>query len=204
MNAIEKLTEMFRKFPGIGPRQAKRFVYFLLSSNPEYLEELSGSISKVKSIVNECENCSRFFVIKNNITKKRCEVCEDLDRDKTLLMVVTRDTDFDAIEKSNTYNGLYFILGGNVPILDKEGDKKIRSQKLLEKIKKEKDIKEIILALSATPEGNHTSEFIISLISEICKNKNIKISFLGRGISTGAEIEYIDEDTIKNALRNRY
>lgn len=198
------MTEMFRKFPGIGPRQAKRFVYFLLSSNIDYLKELSATISQIKNTVHECESCGRFFVVKNKDgIKNKCGVCQNENRDKSLLMVVTKDTDFDAVEKSGTYNGLYLILGGNIPILDKEGDKKIRSQKLLEKINKEKDLKEIILALNATPEGNHTSEFIISLIGGVAKNKNVKISFLGKGISTGAELEYIDEDTIKNALKNR-
>ena len=116
-------------------------------------------------------------------------------------MIVSRDVDFEVIEKSKVYNGYYFILGGVIPILDKEPEKRVRLQELTERIKKG-DLKEIILSLNATADGEHTADFIKNYIKEKVFG-DITVSILGRGLSTGAELEYSDADTIKNALKNR-
>jgi recombination protein RecR len=122
-------------------------------------------------------------------------------------MVVARDSDFESIEKSSAYKGLYFILGGTVPILDKEPDKRIRLKQLLERVQKSSP-KEIILSLNTTPDGEHTADIVKDAISKVSKNLTLssdtKITILGRGLSTGAELEYADSDTIKNALQNRH
>ncbi len=117
-------------------------------------------------------------------------------------MIVSRDVDFESIEKSHVYNGLYFILGGTIPILEKEPEKKVRLKELKDKIKSNTP-KEIILSLNITAEGENTAEFIRQFITSNFPDSNIKISILGRGLSTGSELEYVDAETIKSALENR-
>jgi recombination protein RecR len=199
MNDIDKLTEYFREFPGIGPRQAKRFVYFLLRKNEQYARDLANLIPKVRRNISICKDCFRYFT-KNNNENILCDICLQ-NRDQSQLMIVARDTDLEAIEKSDGFNGYYFVLGGQLPILETEPQKFIRFKELISLIerKKEKGLSEIILALSANPDGDNTVTFLKNNLL----NFEIKISTLGRGLSTGSELEYADKDTIKNALENR-
>jgi recombination protein RecR len=199
MDPLSKLTEYFREFPGIGPRQAKRFVYFLLTKNPIYLEEISKLITEIKKNIKICSSCFRFYQDGNSTV---CNICNNKNRDTSQLMVVSRDVDYEAIEKSSVYNGLYLILGGNVPILDKEPEKKVRLAELIKRLSVG-NIKEIILSLNANAEGEHTTDFIRNYIKEKIPNNNFNITILGRGLSTGTELEYSDTDTIRNALKNR-
>jgi recombination protein RecR len=116
-------------------------------------------------------------------------------------MVVARDVDFQSMERSNFYKGTYFILGGSVPILEKSPESFIRLNEFKIKIQKEPHLQEIILAYNQIPEGEHTARIIEGVIKDI--KTNIKISHLGRGLSTGTELEYSDNETLRNALRNR-
>jgi recombination protein RecR len=197
MDPLSKLTEYFKEFPGIGPRQAKRFVYFLLTRNAAYLEDMSKLITEIKKNVKMCSSCFRFFQSTNGAV---CPVCSDADRNAEQLMIVSRDVDFEAIEKSKVYSGYYFILGGTIPILDKEPERRVRLRELSEKIKKNQ-FKEIIISMSITADGENTTLYLKDFITEI--NKDIKISIPGRGFSTGSELEYSDKETIKSALENR-
>ena len=199
MDPISRLTEYFREFPGIGPRQAKRFVYFLLTKNPSYLDEISKLITEIKRNIKVCSSCFRFY---QNGSSTVCNVCSNVNRDSSQLMIVSRDVDFEAIEKSKVYNGLYLILGGTIPILDKEPEKKVRLNELAKRLS-QGNIKEIILSLNANAEGEHTTEFIRNYVKNKFPDSNLNITVLGRGLSTGTELEYSDTDTIKNALKNR-
>ena len=114
-------------------------------------------------------------------------------------MIVPRDIDFEAVEKSGSYKGFYFILGGVVPILEKEPEKRIRIKELDTRIKNAKDIKEIILAMNANIDGENTTEFI----KQKYQGLPLIFSTLGRGLSTGAELEYADPETLKNAFLHR-
>ena len=197
----QKLIEIFSKFPGIGPRQAKRFVYYLLKQTESHNKNLSFLISMLKKETGSCTECFRFFnTARENAT---CSLCGDENRDNSMLMVVAKDVDLDNIEKTKSYNGFYFILGGLVPILEKNPEQKVRINELLKAIEKRNDLKEIILALSASPNGDNTAEYLKRILSPIAEKKGIKISLLGRGISTGLELEYSDSDTLKHALTNR-
>ena len=223
MDSIHRLEEIFAHFPGIGPRQAKRFVYYLLNKSPASIKELVQLIEEVKKSTAECELCHRFFTrAKNGDSKKpsasQCSICSDVNRDRSTLMIVARDSDFESIEKSGAYKGLYFILGGTVPILDKEPEKRIRLKSLLERISAEASpFKEIILSLNTTSDGEHTADIVRQAIASITASAanttdtsqkpplySTKVSILGRGLSTGAELEYVDADTIKSALQNRH
>jgi len=211
MDTIEKLTEIFKEFPGIGERQAKRFVYFLMSRNPSYAQNLSELVLELKKEISQCKECFRFFITKDG-KNKLCNICSDPNMDSSLLMVIEKDSDLESVKKSGVYHGKYFILGGLVPIVEKNTNSRIRINELTEKIKREaknatpKDgqgLKEIILAFSLSPQGDHTDFYIRSQMKDITDSLNIKISSLGRGLSTGTELEYSDNDTLKNALKNR-
>jgi recombination protein RecR len=213
MDALNKLMEYFGEFPGIGPRQARRFAYFLLTKNPTYTAELSRLIVEIKKNVHTCGSCFRFYTSNKNgpaptaSSANLCSICADTSRDHAELMIVARDVDLEAIEKSKTYRGLYFVLGGTVPILEKNPETRIRSRELMKRIEKNVGaLNEIILSLNANPEGEHTVDVLRGLLKSFTEKNgqhNIKISILGRGLSTGSELEYSDSDTIKNALKNR-
>lgn len=201
MDNTQKLIELFKEFPGIGPRQAKRFVYFLLNKNPSYANDIASLIKEVRSTVHSCESCFRFFPNSNT----KCPVCRDTSRDGSQLMIVSNDVDFENIEKTKFYNGFYFILGGSIPILEKNPDKRIRQKELLDNIesKAKEGLKEIIIALNYNPEGENTLSYLSEILKPLTDKYSLKISTLGRGLSTGTELEYSDGETIKNALKNR-
>lgn len=205
MNNIQKLTEYFSEFPGIGPRQARRFVYYLLTRNESTIRELTRLINELRHQVRICESCFRFFQSDNPKTTL-CDICRNPSRDSSLLTIVSRDVDLENIEKAHIFTGKYFVLGGSVPILEKNPDEKIRSRELLKIVEdraKNNGLKEIIVAMNATPEGENTGDYVEQILRPLTTRYTIKISHLGRGISTGTELEYSDADTIKNALQNR-
>ncbi len=199
MDSLHKLAEYFAEFPGIGPRQARRFVYFLLTRNLSYLEDMARLILDIKKNVRICASCFRFYPDGKSTL---CPICANVNRNKEELMIVARDVDFESIEKSHVYHGLYFILGGTIPILEKEPEKKVRLKELKERLRIQTP-KEIILSLNITADGENTAEYIRQFITTHFDDKNMKVSVLGRGLSTGSELEYVDTETIKSALENR-
>ncbi len=204
MDHLNRLHELFRQFPGIGPRQAKRFVYFLLGTTDGFRNTLVKEIGELASRVTVCSYCFRFFDSKNS-SAKLCSVCSDDSRDSLSLMLVAKDVDLDAVEKSKVYDGYYFILGNQLSLIEPEPESKIRTRELKQTIERrvKSGLKEIILALSLNSEGEHTREFVEGIISPLVKKHSLKVSILGRGLSTGTELEYSDTETIKNALAGR-
>ena len=203
MDTFNKLTELFSRFPGIGPRQAKRFVYFLLSTQPGYREELVRLLLDLKNVIAICDDCRRFFTA--NGKRNLCPICVDSNRDHNALMVVEKDVDLENIERAKVWQGTYFVLGGSVPILEKKPEERIRLhefQKLID-ARSKKGLEEIVLALSLTTEGENTTHYLLELLSPLVKKNGFKVSTLGRGLSTGLELEYSDSETIRNALKNR-
>lgn len=202
MDIIDKLSEIFKEFPGIGERQAKRFVYFLMSRNPSYAENLSKLVLELKKDVAQCKECFRFFIL-NSKGDKTCEICANVNIDSSTLMIIEKDSDLESIKKSGIYHGKYFILGGLVPIVEKTTKSRVRIEELKKKISGSGNLEEVILAFSVSPQGNHTDQYVREQIKETADKLNIKISSLGKGLSTGTELEYSDNDTLKNALKNR-
>jgi recombination protein RecR len=208
MDTIEKLAEIFRSFPGIGPRQAKRFVYFLLTRNKSYIKEFTNLVEELQKEIIICPECFQYFT-KGKRTTPLCDICLSKNRDEDVLMIVARDIDLENIEKSHSFNGKYFVLGGTIPILDKNPENRIHLKELLALVEKKANknssekLKEIILGFSINPESEYTADFVIQAINPLITKYNLKISHLGRGLSTGTELEYSDADTIKNALKNR-
>ncbi len=205
MNEFNKLKELFTEFPGIGPRQAERFVYFMLRKNGTYSRMLTDAILNLKKHMRQCEESYQFFYSEDP-TEKLAPLARNTHRDNSLLMIVEKDTDLENIERSGEYSGKYFVLGGTVPLLEKEPEKRVRVEelkKLIEKKSKE-GLQEIIFALSANPDGEYTTTVTKEAIAPLAEKYNIKISELGRGLSTGTELEYSDKETIRNALRYRH
>jgi len=196
---ISKLTELFQRFPGIGPRQARRFVYALADENPKYLKDLASSILKISEEISRCGRCYR----KQAGKAKYCVVCENPSRDDSKLLIVEKDADIENLEKNNIYDGGYFVLGGLLSPLKPEKKGKLNLRELKLRIGESNSIKEIVLAFSATTEGDMTRHFIEEMLSETIKNRELKITNLGRGLSTGTELEYSDRDTLRHAFENR-
>src|SRR3989338_10671227 len=141
MDIIDKLSQIFKEFPGIGERQAERFVYFLMSRNSAYAENLSNLISELKKEVAQCKECFRFFILPastnqggNSKKEKLCDVCINPNVDSSTLMVIEKDSDLESVKKSRIYNGKYFILGGLVPIVEKNTKSRVRIEELKHKI----------------------------------------------------------------------
>ncbi|MBI2120237.1 MAG: recombination protein RecR [Parcubacteria group bacterium] len=205
MNTLHTLTESFSKFPGIGPRQAKRFVYFLLAQNPEFTAGLSRSLADLRENILQCTSCFRFFQ-KSVSGENLCPTCKDSERDASLVLVVEKDADLENIQKMHAWNGLYFVLGGSLPILEKDPTKKIRSKELFYSIQERAKtgfLREVVLAMSANVEGENTLAYLSKILAPLAEKYAFEISTLGRGLSTGTELEYSDADTFTYALKNR-
>jgi recombination protein RecR len=203
MDPIHKLSELFSRFPGIGTRQSRRFVYFLLKQNRAYVKELVGLIESLENNISECNRCHRYFMKKHE-KGSRCNICTSQNRDGAELLVVERDADLEAVEKSGTYNGLYFVLGGTLPMLEKKPETTIRAHELLRLVSDESgNIREIILACAMTPEGEHTAEYVRDALMPLAEQFGFRLTTLGRGLSTGTELEYSDSETLRYALEGR-
>ncbi|HYD93587.1 MAG TPA: toprim domain-containing protein [Candidatus Paceibacterota bacterium] len=193
---VEDLARAFERFPGIGPRQARRFVYHLLSASPSDRSRLSDLIAHLASDVRQCSECLRFANGGNSV----CSICSDTSRDAQILMVVEKDQDLLAVERAGAYKGYYFVLGG---VLTLSGKGKIREKELLRAVDKRlsKGLSEVVLALSATSEGENTMDHLRQIL--LTYRDRVKLTELGRGLSTGAELEYSDAETLAGALQNR-
>ncbi len=189
MDTLHELTELFRTFPGIGPRQARRFTHFLLE-RPEAARALADLVRALPDTAVRCALCRRFFVREGAHTA--CRMCRSETRDNRTLIVVAHDVDIDALEKSGSYRGRYFVLGKETKALC------VRAAAAAKE-----GLREIILALSASPEGEEMAEAAADALALLAQKHSIKITRLGRGLSTGTELEYADAETLKNALKNR-
>jgi recombination protein RecR len=196
MDRVEDLSRAFERFPGIGPRQAKRFVYHLLASSGYDRKVLSDLILRIGEDVQQCQECMRFWTGKGSL----CNYCSDTSRNNAQLMLVEKDQDLMAIERANTYRGRYFVLGG---VLTLSGKGTIRERELVERVERKSNegLEEIIMALGATSEGEHTSDHIRELLGPL--RGHIKLFTLGRGLATGSELEYADTETLSAAFANR-
>ncbi len=205
MDSIDRLTSLFEKFPGIGPRQARRFVQYLLSTSPAVRSELADYIKRLGAESQQCHNCYRWFT-KNGSVGTLCPICGNEQREAAIIFVVEKDADIENVERSG-FRGLYFVLGGTIALATEEPEKFVRLRELLKRVEQdasELKLNELILGLSATTEGDHTREILMEKLRPLSEGLNFRISSLGRGLSTGSELEYADPDTIAQALGNRH
>jgi recombination protein RecR len=208
-DTIEKLIEYFAKLPSIGPRQARRIVYYLAEQNSSTVSEFGRTLEKLPKAVAKCTSCFRNFpkdVAHENSKDITCRICADTSRTRDTLLIVEKDVDFENIEKSKIHSGLYFILGGTVSLTGRtKSGARLRFPELKKTIEARAgdSLSEIILAFATHPEGEETASLTKKEIAPLLEKYNIKLSTLGRGLSTGAELEYADPETIKNAWESR-
>lgn len=201
-DVAQKLAELFTNLPGVGPRQARRFVSYILSRDEVYANELIKRITEIKKEVSQCNECYRYFNHQGKFPT--CALCRDTGKDTKKLVIVEKDVDLDAVKKVEGMNCRYFVLGGLVPLTERETPY-VRVSELLQKVRAyaKNDLEEIIIALSASPTGDHTVDILKDKLSQILSINTLKISTLGRGLSTGTELEYSDTDTLREAIFNR-
>lgn len=198
MNTIQKLVDIFRKFPTVGSRTAGRFVYYLMKLPNDRIDEIIAAIQELKNKIKLCELCFNPFEGEGG----SCSICKNPSRNKNLLCIVEKETDLLSIENTRKYNGLYFILGGTVATMRKEDISNLRLEELKKRIKDTK-FSEVIVALNPTPEGRATSVAVQAAIKEVFLTPAFKITHLARGIPVGGELEYADEETLESAFENR-
>lgn len=200
MDPIDRLVSLFERFPGIGPRQAERFVQFLLRSSPAIRRELVESVQSLSGSVHQCPSCFRFA----SGARGACSLCVNPQRNNGLLAIIANDADLLALEKSGTYRGHYFVLGGTISLAS-EKTSGLRIKELIASLpeRAKNGLKEIILAFPVNPEGDATAIRVREDITPLAEKYGFSVTSLGRGLSTGSELEYADPDTIKNALSAR-
>lgn len=190
--SVASLIEAFEALPGIGPKTAARLTYYLLHAPEELSQKLSEAAKDLKAKTQICTVCQ-------NITEASpCDICDDVDRDKTMLCIVEDPLDVWSIEKSGSFKGLYHVLHGVIAPLDNIGPEDLKIGELLGRLK-DNEVKEIILATNPSMEGEATAMYIQRLIKPL----GIKVSRIARGIPIGAEIEYADEITVRRAFEGR-
>lgn len=189
---IEKLIRHLTKFPGIGRRSAERIVGYILEAADKEVELLAQSIQETKRTIRLCRICRNFS------ESEVCEICQDQKREHSLICVVENPQDVIAIEKSGNFNGIYYVLGGAISPLEGRGHKELEVQGLLSLIK-QGNVREVILATDADAEGEVTALYLTQLL----KPTQVKLSRIGVGIPSGANLEYIDSSTIASALEGR-
>ncbi|MBP5698883.1 MAG: recombination protein RecR [Alphaproteobacteria bacterium] len=189
---IEHLIKIIAKLPSLGTRSARRIVLQLLKKKETLIPQLIQSLKDVEDNITVCEICGNYD------TQSPCSICSSTTRERNLLCIVQDISDLWALERGGLYKGLYHVLGGVLSAIEGVTPDDLNIGELLHRIEKE-DINEIILALPATVDGQITIHYISSLL----KGKNIKISTLAQGIPVGAELDYIDDGTIKLALDMR-
>ena len=197
VDRIEELSQAFSRFPGIGPRQARRFVYYLLGATSFDRARLSELISHLADDIHQCQMCMRYAPVNRD---GLCNYCSDISRDDSLLLLVEKDQDLLALERAGLYRGRYFVLGG---VLTLSGKGHIRERELIDRVEARipQGLKEIVFALSATSEGEHTTERLRDILTPL--RTHLTFTELGRGLSTGSELEYADKETLSAALQNR-
>ena len=189
---LAQLIEFFQKFPGVGPKSAQRMAFHLLKMPLGEVQRFSQILVDAKENIHYCSVCF------NMSASDPCEICTDNRRDKSVICVVAETKDLIAIEKTREYKGLYHVLQGTLSPLDGIGVEDIRIKELLTRVADE-NVKEVILALSPSVEGEATSLYLTKLI----KPFNIKISRIAFGLPVGSDLEYADEITLAKAIEGR-
>ena len=191
--SFEELLECFKSLPGIGEKNAERLWFAVLQFSEEQAKNFSNSIMNVKNKIKKCSIC-------NNYTEDSdtCEICNDAARDKSTICVVESVKDLILLEKSNAYKGIYHVLEGLISPLEGINPEDIKINQLINRIKKE-NIKEVILALNMTMEGETTSLYILKLL----EGTGVSVTKIAAGIPVAADMEYLDSLTIQRALEGR-
>uniref|UniRef100_A0A7C3YT76 Recombination protein RecR n=1 Tax=candidate division WOR-3 bacterium TaxID=2052148 RepID=A0A7C3YT76_UNCW3 len=186
---LKRVVTHFSQFPGIGKKTAERIAFFLLKMDEAKIRDLFSAIIAWRQSAKPCPFCF-------NVTSQgRCEICDDPKRDKKTICVVESSSDLYVIEKTRTYQGLYYVLGG---VISEEGKENLRLKELKERVVKEK-IEEVIIATNPTTEGELTASYLAKILRPL----GVKVSRIARGLPFGSHLELADNVTITQALEGR-
>jgi len=189
---IEELIKNFSKLPGLGPKSAKRIILKLINNKENMIKPLAKLLANVYKNVTRCNDCGNL-----KITTQKC-ICETETNNYDKICVVENLSDMWVIESANIYKGHFHILGGTLNSDEKYEKKNLLIDSLVKRVKKN-NLKEVIIATSATVEGQTTAHYI----EDVIKNNKIKVSKLGQGLPVGGEIEQLDDGTLVSAFKNR-
>lgn len=191
------LIDAISSLPGIGKRSAKKIAYFLVEQDESYLESFIERIKKAKNNITLCSNCNNFAQTKSGL----CEICDSPSRDKSKICIVSSIEDLNIIEQSNTFDGLYYVLWGEIDKKKINNLQNLKISKLLDRIKNEDLLQEVIIATNLTTNGMITAD----LLYKECFKTNDKLLYsrIGFGLPINSSIDYADEQTISYSLNNR-
>jgi recombination protein RecR len=190
---INELADYFNALPGVGKKTAQRYALQLLKLDDDFLEGFGKTITELKSKIHTCKVC-------HNISDKSvCNICASSSRNSNLICVVEDVRDVLAIENTHQYNGKFHVLGGVISPMDGIGPSDLNIDSLVNRVKNNVEIKEILLALRITMEGDTTNFFLYKKLKEL----PVKITTIARGVSFGEQIEYTDEITLAKSILNR-
>lgn len=195
MKTLQRVINAFRKFPGVGPRQAERFALYLLRTSEAQAAEFTQAILDMRLKVGCCPKC---FAYSEN--GSLCDICSDDTRDSSLLCIVEEPKDIEAIEKTKSFNGYYHVLHGSISPIEGRNAEDLKLKELMHRVENEKDtLKEIIIATNPDTEGQTTALYLADMLRDM----GPKITRLGYGMPLGGNIDYIDEMTLSHALKGR-
>ncbi|MFO1136352.1 MAG: recombination mediator RecR [Rhodoblastus sp.] len=189
---IERLIQLLARLPGLGPRSARRAALHLIRKREELLAPLSDAMNVAREKIVVCASCG------NVDTSDPCTLCRDTRRDATTLVVVETVADLWALERAGATRGRYHVLGGVLSPLDGVGPKDLNLAALAERVREE-GVREVILAVNATVDGQTTAHYIVDLLAGL----DVKVTRLAHGVPVGGELDYLDEGTLAAALRQR-
>ena len=190
--SLNNLIEEFQKLPTIGRKSAERLAMNIVERDEADIKDFSKVLMEVKEKIHRCDICG-------NLTEADiCDICKDITREEDFICIVEDVKDLIAIEKSGAFHGKYHVLGGLISPSDGIGPDELNIDKLLNRIESE-GIKEIILAISSTIEGETTALFLTSLLNE----KNVRVTKIAQGIPVGSNLEYFDQLTLERAIEDR-
>jgi recombination protein RecR len=189
--SLNELIEQLSELPGVGRKTAMRYAFWLMEQDQDYLTTLGNRISRIKEAVTLCERCFRSF------ERQLCDICADENRENVVCVVESTE-DLVQIERTGDYNGRYHVLGGAIDPLKGMNPQDLTLAELYDHVH-HIGADEVIIATNPTTQGDTTATYIRNMF----KKDQITISTLGRGLATGAALEYVDGETVKNALRNR-
>ena len=190
---IENAVDQLSSLPGIGRKTAYRLVLQILNRSHDEVARFSNAFTELKNNIHFCKTCF------NLSDKELCSVCQNVHRERSLVCVVEDIRDVMAIESTQQYKGLYHVLGGKISPMDGIGPADLKIKELIERIDNSNEIKEVILALSPTLEGDTTGFFLFKKLAE----KHVMITTIAKGISVGNELEYTDEVTLGRSILDR-
>jgi len=194
--SVQRLITEFAKLPGIGIKTAARLTFYLLNREDNEIERLGQAIVDLKKGLKECRRC--YNISEDDL----CPICQDKRRNQAKVCVVESPLDAVAIEKGHNYQGLYHILGGSISPVDGIGPEQLKIKQLLDRVKGDTTIKEVILATNPDLEGEATALYIQKRLKEVAR-PGLRLTRIAKGLPIGGDLEYADEITIKQAFENR-